>query len=205
MKSLPFPIFDLPASIKKNKRAARLWVLPNLWKRLRRLIVECGLGPDDILFTKVPHRRVFDRDRDAAGISPFTSHGKATFHSLRSAGNRLLRKAGLPVNIRKMFMRHSDIRLTDATYDDAILLSVKEVVPSLEKYGLQRTANSLPRGVTLSEVGVTADSLSHSPCPCSTAYLARSPFEFRDVDPLVPPPHPRRHDGPTEWSLNSAV
>lgn len=135
-KSLPFPIFDLPASITKNKRAARLWVLPNLAKRLLKWIRARGLGENDLIFTKVPSKKVFNRDRQVAGIPARTFHGKAEFRSLRSAGNRLLRQAKVPVNIRKLFMRHSDIRLTDTTYDDAILLSSKEVVTSLEKYRL---------------------------------------------------------------------
>ena len=37
-KNLPYPILDLPAEVTKNKRAARVWVLPRLAKRLRNWV-----------------------------------------------------------------------------------------------------------------------------------------------------------------------
>jgi hypothetical protein len=134
-KGLPFPILDLPGSVTKNGKPARLWVLPRLAKRLVRWAKDTGRGPDDLLFV-VPDDKVWHRDREAAGIPLLTERGKASFHSLRLAGNVLLRKAKIPVTTRKLFMRHSDIRLTDATYDDALLLDMREVVPTLEKYKL---------------------------------------------------------------------
>lgn len=134
-KQLPFPILDLPAKLTKNKKHARLWVLPRLAKRLRRWAKEAGKGPDDLLFD-VPDIAVFHADREAAGIPLLTERGKAAFHSLRSAGNVLLRRAGVPVTTRRLFMRHSDLKLTDATYDDASLLDMKDIVPKLDSYRL---------------------------------------------------------------------
>ncbi|QDU20544.1 hypothetical protein ETAA1_24990 [Urbifossiella limnaea] len=134
-RKLPFPIFDLPGSVTKNKKPARLWVLPRLAMRLRQWAKETGRGPDDLLFD-VPGIAVFHADREAAGIPLLTERGKASFHSLRSAGNVLLRKAEVPVTTRRLFMRHSDLKLTDATYDDASLLDMKDIVPKLEKYKL---------------------------------------------------------------------
>jgi hypothetical protein len=134
-KNLPFPILDLPAEVTKNKRPARVWVLPALAKRMRRWAKKTGRGPNDLLFD-VPLIKVFRRDRQAASIPFLNERGKASFHSLRSAGNVLLRKAGVPVTTRRLFMRHSDLKLTDATYDDASLLDMKDIVPKLEAYKL---------------------------------------------------------------------
>ena len=135
LRGLPYPILDVPAEATKNKQAVRLWLLPKLFKRIRRWVGDTARGPDDPLF-RVPSKRVFVRDRTAAGIAEFDSRGKASFHSLRKSANVLLRKADVPVNKRRLFMRHSDIRLTDSTYDDATLLDLKELVPALEKYEL---------------------------------------------------------------------
>jgi len=134
LRSLPYPILDVPAEATKNKQAARLWVLPKLYKRLKRWVRDTGRGPGDPLF-RVPSKKVFANDREAAGIADSDSRGKASFHSLRKCANVLLRLAEVPVNKRRLFMRHSDIRLTDSTYD-ATLLDLKELVPALEKYGL---------------------------------------------------------------------
>lgn len=134
-RGLPFPIFDLPGSVTKNKKPARLWVLPRLAQRLRQWAKATARGPDDLLFD-VPGIAVFHGDREAAGIPLLTDRGKASFHSLRSAGNVLLRKSGVPVTTRRLFMRHSDLKLTDETYDDASLLDMKDIVPKLDKYKL---------------------------------------------------------------------
>ncbi|MBN9520821.1 hypothetical protein J0H58_20260 [bacterium] len=134
-KNLQFPIFDLPAAVTKNKRPARLWVLPRLAKRLLKWAKATGRGRDDLLLD-VPGIAVFHRDREAAEIPLLNEKGKASFHSLRSAGNVLLRKAEVPITTRRLFMRHSDLKLTDSTYDDACLLDMEDIVPKLEAYKL---------------------------------------------------------------------
>lgn len=48
----------------------------------------------------------------------------------------MLRKAGVQVTTRRLFMRDSDLKLTDSTYDDARLLDMEDIVPKLEAYKL---------------------------------------------------------------------
>ena len=52
--------------------------------------------------------------------------------------NVMLGQAGIPARIRQLFMRHSDIRLTMATYDDESFLDLEPVVKAMEGLGLKR-------------------------------------------------------------------
>jgi integrase len=72
-----------------------------------------------------------------AGIPYRTSRGDADFHSLRMTSNVMLGQADIPARVRRMFMRHSDIRLTMATYDDEAFLSLEAAVKAMEGLGLR--------------------------------------------------------------------
>ena len=74
-------------------------------------------------------------DLKHAGIPYKTSQGDADFHSLRMTANVMLGQAGID-RIRQLFMRHSDIRLTMATYDDESFLDLETAVKAMEKLGL---------------------------------------------------------------------
>jgi hypothetical protein len=51
--------------------------------------------------------------------------------------NVMLGLAGIPARIRQLFMRHSDIRLTMSTYDDASFLDLEPTIKALENLGLK--------------------------------------------------------------------
>lgn len=133
----PYPLIILPANATKGKHAAPLWLEPLLADELKRWVQENGLHPDDKLF-RVPDKlnRIFLRDLKAAGIPVKTDKGVASFRSLRKTGNVLLRQASVDPHIRKLFMRHTDIRLTTDTYDDGRLADMAHIVPILANIGL---------------------------------------------------------------------
>lgn len=51
--------------------------------------------------------------------------------------NVMLGQAGIPPRVRQLFMRHSDIRLTMATYDDESFLSLEAAVKAMDRLGLK--------------------------------------------------------------------
>lgn len=134
----PFPRLEIPGVATKNGQKARLLLVPSFATELAAWIKATGKGPDDMLF-HVPQASVciMRKDLKLAGIPYRTSQGDADFHSLRMTANVMLGQAGIPARIRQMFMRHSDIRLTMATYDDEAFLDLEMAVRAMEKLELK--------------------------------------------------------------------
>jgi integrase len=134
----PFPRLEISGKMTKNNQQARLLLVPSFAVELSEWIKETRKGPDDLLF-HVPKAsvRIMQKDLQVAGIPYHTSQGDADFHSLRMTSNVMLGQAGIPARIRQLFMRHSDIRLTMATYDDEAFLSLEGAVRAMEGLGLK--------------------------------------------------------------------
>ena len=134
----PFPRLEIPGKVTKNGQQARLLLVPSFAVEVAAWIKETGKQPDDMLF-HVPQAsvRIMQKDLVVAGIPYRTSQGDADFHSLRMTANVMLGQAGIPARIRQLFMRHSDIRLTMATYDDESWHSLEETVKAMESLGLK--------------------------------------------------------------------
>lgn len=134
----PFPRLQIPGKLTKNDQQARLLLVPAFAKELAEWIRDTGKGPDDLLFN-VPQAsaRIMGKDLTVAGIPYKTAQGDADFHSLRMTANVMLGQAGIPARIRQLFMRHSDIRLTMATYDDEAFLDLEAAVKAMENLGLK--------------------------------------------------------------------
>ena len=137
-----YPLIDLPGTVTKNSKDAKLFLLSSLANELDQWLTDTGKKdkPEDFVFN-VPEKvnLIFKRDMKAAGIPLEDGKGGiAKFRSLRKSANVLLRKHGVPLKVRQLFMRHGDIRLTADTYDDATLLDMaRDVVPALEKVNLR--------------------------------------------------------------------
>lgn len=133
----PYPRLEIPGTETKNGQLARLLVVPGLAAELKEWIKETGKGMDDPLF-HVPQAsvRIMRADLKLAGVPYRTARGDADFHSLRMTANVMLGQAGIPARIRQLFMRHSDIRLTMATYDDEAFLPLEGAVKAMEALGL---------------------------------------------------------------------
>jgi integrase len=138
----PYPLIDLPGSVTKNSKDAKLFLLPQLANELDQWLKDTGKKdkPEALVFN-IPEKLnlIFKRDMKAASVPlEDVKGGIAKFRSLRKSANVLLRKHGVPLKVRQLFMRHGDIRLTADTYDDATLLDMaRDVVPALEKVNLR--------------------------------------------------------------------
>ncbi|MBX9582228.1 MAG: tyrosine-type recombinase/integrase [Gemmataceae bacterium] len=134
----PFPRVEVPGKLTKNGKPAKLLLVPSFATELAEWIAETKKGPDDPLF-HVPRAsvRIMRKDLELAGIPYKTSQGDADFHSLRMTSNVVLGQAGIPPRICQLFMRHSDIRLTMATYDDESFLSLEAAVKAMDGLGLK--------------------------------------------------------------------
>jgi integrase len=134
----PFPRLEIPGTLTKNNQQARLLLVPSFAVELGEWIRETRKGPDDLLF-HVPQAsvRIMKADLKVAGIPYRTAQGDADFHSLRMTSNVMLGQAGIPARIRQLFMRHSDIRLTMATYDDEAFLDLESAVRAMDGLGLR--------------------------------------------------------------------
>lgn len=135
----PFPALELPGEFTKNGDDARVLLVPALAEELRQWIADTGKKPTDPLFTVSDKaNKIFRRDLRAAGIPYRDALGRyADFHALRHSANTMLGVAGIPPKLRQLFMRHSDIRLTTATYDDETLYEMQPVIKALEALDLR--------------------------------------------------------------------
>ncbi|OWK34663.1 tyrosine-type recombinase/integrase [Fimbriiglobus ruber] len=134
----PFPRLEIPGVLTKNDQQARLLLVPSFAEELAAWIKDTGKKADDPLF-HVPQGsvKIMQKDLEFAGIPYRTSQGDADFHSLRMTSNVMLGQAGIPARIRQLFMRHSDIRLTMSTYDDASFLELEPIIKAMEGLGLK--------------------------------------------------------------------
>ncbi len=139
----PLPTYELPGKYTKGRRSSRLKpargaLLPEFAAELRQFIEDSGKGPKDVLFPITDKlNRVFRNDLKAAGIAEQDDEGRyATFHSLRHSANTLLGLAKVPVRLRMLFMRHSDIRLTMQRYDDEAFQDLSQVAEAFSKLNL---------------------------------------------------------------------
>jgi integrase len=135
----PFPALELPGEHTKNGEDARVLLVPALAEELRQWVADTGKKPTDPLFIiSDKANKIFRRDLRAAGIAYRDDLGRyADFHALRHSANTMLGVAGIPPKLRQLSMRHSDIRLTTATYDDATLYELEPVVKALEALDLR--------------------------------------------------------------------
>ena len=133
-----FPRLQIPGKLTKNSQQARLLLVPAFAAELTEWIRDTKKEQDDLLF-HVPQAsvRIMQKDLEVAGIPYKTSQGDADFHSLRMTANVMLGQAGIPARVRQLFMRHSDIRLTMATYDDESFLDLESAVKAMEGLGLK--------------------------------------------------------------------
>lgn len=135
----PFPALELPGEFTKNGEDARVLLVPALAEELRLWIADTCKKPTDPLFTvSEKANKIFRRDLRAAGIAYRDDRGRyADFHALRHSANTMLGVAGIPPKLRQLFMRHSDIRLTTATYDDDSLYEMEPAIKALEALDLK--------------------------------------------------------------------
>lgn len=149
-KSKPYTTIRLSGQFTKNGKAALISLVPSLAVEMKNFIDKHNKKAVDYLFNVADKIHViFKRDLEAAGILYQDADGRfADFHSLRTSANTMLGVMGIPVRIRQLFMRHSDIRLTTGTYDDDVLYNQLPIIEAFEQ--VDYILN--PKGILQNEV-----------------------------------------------------
>jgi integrase len=145
----PTPFAVLAAGDEKNRQGSEIPLRVDLVVELREWIAEkrAGFTGSDKEFSNLPLfsvpaslLRALNRDLAAAGIPKTDDRGRAIdVHAMRMTLATMLNKAGVAPRTAQEIMRHSDIRLTMATYTDAKLLNVSGALDSLPKLSPDRT------------------------------------------------------------------
>ncbi len=132
------PKLFAPKAITKNKKDAVFHLRKEFAEELASWVKQTGRKPIDSLFS-VPRNylRNFKKDLLFAGIPFLDTQGrKFDFHALRKTCNVLMGKAKISPALRQKHMRHSDIRLTLETYDDAEAYDQTIIVSGLPEFKL---------------------------------------------------------------------
>ena len=132
------PKLFAPKTITKNKKDALFHLRKEFAEELASWVKQTGRKPTDPLFS-VPRNylRNFKKDLLFAGIPFIDTQGrKFDFHALRKTCNVLMGKAKISPALRQKHMRHSDIRLTLETYDDADAYDQTIIVSGLPEFRL---------------------------------------------------------------------
>lgn len=132
------PKIFAPKTITKNKKDAVFLLRKEFAEELAFWVKQTGRKPTDPLFS-VPRNylRNFKKDLRFAGIPFLDIQGrKFDFHALRKTCNVLMGRAKISPALRQKHMRHSDIRLTLETYDDADAYDQSTIVSGLPEFKL---------------------------------------------------------------------
>ena len=145
----PTPFAVLAAGDEKNGQGSEIPLRADLVVELREWIAEkrAGFTGSDKEFSHLPLfsvpaslLRALNRDLAVAGIPKTDDRGRVVdVHSMRMTLATMLNKAGVAPRTAQEIMRHSDIRLTMATYTDAKLLNVSGALDLLPKLSPDRT------------------------------------------------------------------
>ena len=114
---------SLRSENEKNRKGSTVPLRSDLAGDLRGWVE--GRPIDDLVFN-VPAGllRIFDRDLVAAGIDKIDERGRRVhLHALRMSTATHLSAAGVAPRTAQALMRHSDMKLTMATYTDERLLN----------------------------------------------------------------------------------
>lgn len=138
------PKLFAPRTITKNKKDAVFHLRMEFAEELANWVKQTNRRATDPLFS-VPknYLRHFKKDLLFAGIPFLDSQGrKFDFHALRKTCNVLMGKAKISPALRQKHMRHSDIRLTLETYDDADAYDQTIIVSSLPEFRLNSSEDA---------------------------------------------------------------
>jgi integrase len=114
----PFgPALKLEAKNTKNRKPARQFVTPELFKELQTTVAG---KPIEAPLLDMPQKETtsenFGRDLEKAGIVKITADGKATFHSLRVCFIQAIVESGADLKTTMEAARHSAAQMSLETY-----------------------------------------------------------------------------------------
>jgi integrase len=134
------PRIEMPGVLTKNGRDALIPLVPTLADELKAWVTETGRGKDDCVVV-VPCRsnlvRLHKAHLKLAGIAYTDDRGRyADFHSFRMSLNVALRRRGVKLRERQLFLRHAAADLATSKYDDERLTAMKRLVRVLTEINL---------------------------------------------------------------------
>jgi len=126
------PYIRVRPSIAKNDKLAYQPLAPSVADALR-LCRPRDVAPTNLVFERlIPRMHRFRSDLTAAGIAYVDTKGEyADFHALRKTYGTFLMLLGLPEFVRMKLMRHSDVKLTQASYTDASMVPIWDAIAGL--------------------------------------------------------------------------
>jgi integrase len=151
---VPTPFAILAASDEKNGQGSEIPLRADLVAELREWIAEKWASFDGTSteFSALPLfsvpaslLRVLNNDLKVAGIPKTDDRGRTVdVHAMRMTLATMLNKSGVAPRTAQEIMRHSDIRLTMATYTDAKLLNVTGALDLLPSFTSTIAAGETP-------------------------------------------------------------
>ena len=130
------PSFSVQASHNyKNKTPIQLPLSNDHAKRLSEWIKDTQKNANDHVFyvPKAPNK-ILRRDLKAAGIEYKNDENKYfDFHAFRYCTDTYLTKAGIPITVIMLFMRHKTVKLSMLTYSDPKFQEIRKALPHLPK------------------------------------------------------------------------
>lgn len=131
------PTVSLPAAITKNRKQAKLPLVPPAVAALRQLRPDLAMSYEWVFRGKVPSPRALRLDLTAAKIPHVDERGRVLdIHALRKTLGTMLGVLGVPPRVHMALMRHSDIRLTMREYTDEHQLPMREAMLRLPAISL---------------------------------------------------------------------
>ena len=117
------PFVALRASNEKNRKGSTIPLRDDLAENLKQWVIGKAAG-DLVLNVPAGLLRILNRDLVGAGIDKIDERGRRVhLHALRMSTATHLSAAGVSPRTAQALMRHSDIKLTMATYTDERLLN----------------------------------------------------------------------------------
>jgi len=130
------PNFSVQANHNyKNKTPIQLPLSKDHAKRLSDWIKDTQKNASDHVFyvPKAPNK-ILRRDLEAAGIEYKNDENKYfDFHAFRYCTDTYLTKAGIPITVIMLFMRHKTVKLSMLTYSDPKFQEIRKALPYLPK------------------------------------------------------------------------
>jgi hypothetical protein len=159
----PKPWIEVRAATTKNKRAATLFLVPQLVLLLEK---KRGDGQGLVLPDGVPGVATLQKDLVAAGVPVKDERGwRVDFHALRHTYASLLSSAGVAEGARVKMARHSEWRQTNHYTDPSS-------IPLLE--GTAKLASHLPSSIASPNPGKQGQKLSNGAQTDSAVHRAQS-------------------------------
>lgn len=130
------PSFSVQASHNyKNKTVIQLPLSEDHAKKLLSWIKDTKKNADDhVFYVPLAPNKILRRDLKAAGIEYKNNEGKYfDFHSFRYCTDTYLNKAGVPIAVIMLFMRHKTVKLSMVTYNDPKFQETRKALIHLPK------------------------------------------------------------------------